>query len=1635
MKRSNLLTRCLAVMLTFTLALGLVNVPVFKTSAKSSDTIEISTSDIVRTGDTYKFNTVTTNLTSGVQHILCIKVNKGCFRVDPSLMAGVYMTGITYNDENNATDKDYTSSITSSTNLKLCTIKGDFGADAIIKFIKGITFDRSDVTSTVDQKVSFIASNIKLGENETAMVLEDVLHVYRYVRWNNSTLRGAKASDLSTFTYYNAYNEAKASTYVDKNGLNTGLYGYLATITEDYEHDFIYNDVSTYSSWVGGVRTLIKDGSSTTYPNGAKFDDATLDSNAVNPGDRNNDMSLVWRWICGPEAGDTFYTLANNRNCQQNEEEAAAVLESHYPYSNWNDNEPNNFLISVDKYLQEYCLEYGYNGQDGKWNDWDPEVSLRYGTGDDQLNNVFNVSGYIIEYSPYTSPSTGVTYSYNSDSQPAIEVVYVGSSSASSDAGTKAVEAEDYTISVTDAASSTIDSIIKKSSAKVTSGGSTVADATITTADLAKLTSAKAGDKVEITLTSTGASSKTITVTVTEDNPSITAHDFFITKTDAAKATAATVRSLSDATGTKNDGTTCGDITVDATALTNLNKASSGDAISIKLTNPDATAKTKTVTAKVFDVVTDNTSGTGDAKNEQIAGNGYTVTGGGSSETAATVISKSAAAALDKNGDAIDSSKLVVNTSDLKKLNDAIAANEDTVVEVTVSTPNGTSVKIPVTVKKGEEVYPNIKAHDFLISTTDAAKAKAADVITLADATSAKSDKSANTPSVTEGLTNLNKAAAGDSVSITFTNPDATDLTKKVTAKVFENVTSNNKSGDLGEGEQIGGNGYTVPSSKTSETAAEVLKNGLVTALDKDGNPISLTDSAVDTADLKLLNDAIKVGKPTVVNVTVSTPNGTSVEIPVTVEGTIEYPAVVANDFFISKKDAENITDTVAKKDSAVVVYDKDGNVVSNPTVTVSDLDMVKTTASGNSTNIKFSTTVDGKELTDIAKVSVFDSASNGTGNDTDKSVVSIGANDFTITLDQAKSTSSVLQALAKQLSTVKALDDGVSVDVSKIAADVSKIKAEESSTGYDVTFEYLGVKTTVKAYVVDSTTKEDKITAQNFFISKSDASTADDDKVKYYSHVQATDADGKPIADEYITVDGSDAIKKADVGDSVPVKLSTSTSSTNVTAKIFDSAHNGKGTSGKNVSIGANDYELTVAQAGNTSTLASVSKSFSSVAALSNGGNVDLSKISVDTSNIKAKAGTYDVTFTYDGASITVKATVKDDATTGKVTVTANDKEVVRGTDPMTKKQILELINASGVNDLGENVDVTISDADVKKFNSALNDSSVSSVDLTVTDSDGNKKVVTITFKDADGTVGQDKTFEISNPSDVVEIIDKNKSVSKVTIDDVEIPTSSYKVTDDGDLIIDQDYIKKYDPDKRYKVVVTYTDGTDLDFNLTVIDYNDYTVVKVVPIMKMTKNVLIGEKFKLNLKGIKSNSVKIYKSSNKKVASINKKGVIKGKKQGKAKITAYIIQNGSYYKVKVNVKVYKKSKSRKRNLNLKKKALVAVQGKLPEFNVYKRVKKGKKTTLKFTNVQVDKKSDISFFIPSKYKKEKKYLKVGKVSYNSKKKIATCKIKGKKLGFVHLTCKIKQNGKVYYTRIFVRIDNGKKIKGQNKYLK
>ncbi len=686
-------------------------------------------------------------------------------------------------------------------------------------------------------------------------------------------------------------------------------------------------------------------------------------------------------------------------------------------------------------------------------------------------------------------------------------------------------------------------------------------------------------------------------------------------------------------------------------------------------------------------------------------------------------------------------------------------------------------------------------------------------------------------------------------------------------------------------------------------------------------------------------------------------------------------------------------------RDSEAVVLDAKGNPV--PAVIYANPGTVDT----GDPNVIPVQLISEDAYPDEIKVYVKDNVTTGNpeGANPGDPKVTIGANDFNMSVADAKengrgSANELTSPLVKALASVVAQEGDQMIPTDEIAIKYNGIQGEPGK--YPVVFSYKGVDVTAIATVRSNSSpsqnvmpdagednnedQSDKvfITGNNMVVAKDDV-FKDPEDFSDRTDVKAVNGNGTPIND--ITVDPEDLafvnekIREGEKG-TYPVKVTaaneegkTATVTLTVTVKDAVSDEDAQGKKTGEV-ISANDFIIGVEDYN----LVTGPDKVKNVVALSDGeaytvdDKTPVAITGVDTSKVQNEPGVYEVALTTDqGTSVTVKCTVSDEY-----------------------KTIGDPAEAGEANKAKRTIDNP-----------------------------------TAIRKDAIVTV--DQVFDKSNGTDVSEPVKTDTSVTDIQIDKEKLEDKDYEVVGDK-VVIAKEKLQEL-PAGDYPVVIQYNDGTTSQFNLKVVDYDADSVITKVPILKMNKNILKKSKFKLNLRGIKSYAVKKYSSSNKKVATINKKGVIKGKKLGKCKIKAYVIQNGSYYKVEVNLKVLKKSKNLKKIYNLKKKALVKVSGELPEYNVYKRVFKNSKTTVKFKNIEDNAK--VKVFVPKKYKKEGKKIKIGKIVKNKKKDTIRYKISGKKRGFVHLTCRIKQNGKTYFTRLFVRVDDHKKDKNTKKYLK
>ncbi len=396
-----------AFMLSLIMIVGMV--PVMAVKADSSSTASAITLGNKKWVDSstkteYTFPDAKANFTSDGQKIFCLSVSDGGYFVpsdDVDLGSGtdVKITGITQNSGSSvATDdikKDGKYSSISVIDRSTDSV-GVVTNEKIEKFLHSLVFYRNTTDTSKVQTVTVLGNQVKLDSNMTAMAIDGVIHYYKYVEYDLSD---------STSTWYTAYNEAKS----DAQKFN-GMRGYLATITSADEQFYLYSNITTKNgdnnimAWIGGART--KDGT-------MAFDAQSISDGVLNPGQVGKaDMATKWRWVCGPEAGIQFWeSTANGSGGSEAQNEDGKIV-----YNGWNtqSKEPNSnythYADPMETYNQEYALEYGFANK-ANWNDYSPYKVDRDLWG-------YEIKGYLIEYSPYTTKSESGTVETIEESEP-----------------------------------------------------------------------------------------------------------------------------------------------------------------------------------------------------------------------------------------------------------------------------------------------------------------------------------------------------------------------------------------------------------------------------------------------------------------------------------------------------------------------------------------------------------------------------------------------------------------------------------------------------------------------------------------------------------------------------------------------------------------------------------------------------------------------------------------------------------------------------------------------------------------------------------------------------------------------------------------------------------------------------------------------------------------------------------------------------------------------------------------------------------------------------------------------------------------------------------------------------------------
>lgn len=298
---------------------------------KSKATVDLNTSNLSVVESTpnndgtqkimaYQLPGAIVESTDGKTTALSIQVEGGYFKLPSDNIGDLGFHGL---DKNGV----YTNVWRASGEYTYALFIGDMPTSNNQKYVRGVTFYTNGGKQTVTVKAEIFdiedAEVIPFGDSY-------------YKRMDN------------TKTWTGAYAAAK-ETNVNE------LKGYLATITSQAEHNFVYQAFGGYRGWTGGTRYT-----STIYDN----DSSKLDQDTYPIGKGTGN----WIWACGPEVLDSAKRLISNG------------------YSNWTPGEPNGGTGTTGPGF----MQYGY-GTGGKWDDLPETAKL----------------GSYVEYTDYANGQAG----------------------------------------------------------------------------------------------------------------------------------------------------------------------------------------------------------------------------------------------------------------------------------------------------------------------------------------------------------------------------------------------------------------------------------------------------------------------------------------------------------------------------------------------------------------------------------------------------------------------------------------------------------------------------------------------------------------------------------------------------------------------------------------------------------------------------------------------------------------------------------------------------------------------------------------------------------------------------------------------------------------------------------------------------------------------------------------------------------------------------------------------------------------------------------------------------------------------------------------------------------------------------
>jgi hypothetical protein len=223
----------------------------------------------------------------------------------------------------------YQSPVGNSRALEIAFTATQSDANTALKTIKyqGDSARTGAATLTITSAVSGGAYNTINGHYYEFKNLSLAWDISRCVAKYVYTTSGSATEIVNTTTLNNetiftkSTCEAKAG-YAKTIRTFNGLAGYLATATTAAENTFITDKAGTAAGWIGGS-------------------------------DQGSDQ--VWKWMDGPEAGQTFWTSLLTRRTTH-------TIDGYSQFNNWNDNEPNG-TGGYEDALQIL------SGGTGAWND------------------------------------------------------------------------------------------------------------------------------------------------------------------------------------------------------------------------------------------------------------------------------------------------------------------------------------------------------------------------------------------------------------------------------------------------------------------------------------------------------------------------------------------------------------------------------------------------------------------------------------------------------------------------------------------------------------------------------------------------------------------------------------------------------------------------------------------------------------------------------------------------------------------------------------------------------------------------------------------------------------------------------------------------------------------------------------------------------------------------------------------------------------------------------------------------------------------------------------------------------------------------------------------------------------------